>query len=238
MALSGTASAKATGDAEGTPLSAQAELPDGWLALGDGSKLVAKDPRTARETTFVGPSRLRACVDGAEESWVAEGAFESSTGAGELPGAEEWVVTPHGVVRYAAARVRVDVRPSGTTATIGTGVAFVWPPQRADAGADAEGWQRVEGGGAVQIPRGGDADASSALARCTALARRTQSLTEALLSGGADAGVVREQVTSRRVARAACVLAHLRLTESAAASQPPDWAAQFAEAERLWRALR
>jgi hypothetical protein len=134
--------------------------------------------------------------------------------------------------------MRVDVRPSGTTATIGTGVAFVWPPRSADPGHDAEGWQRVEGGPVLQVPGGSGADPASSLARCTTLAQRARALTEALLSGGADAGVVRDQVTSRRLARAACDVAHLRLTESASAQKPPDWGAQLAEAERLWRALR
>jgi hypothetical protein len=216
----------------------QGELPEGWLALGDGARLVAKDPRTARETTFVGPARVRACVEGAEESWVAAGAFESSAGAGEAPGAEEWVVTPHAVIRYAAARVRVDVRPSGTTATIGTGVAFVWPPQKAAPDVEADGWQRMEGGPALQVAAGGGGEPASALAQCTALAKRTRALTETLLSGGADARVVRDQVASRRIARAACDVAHLRLTESTSVDQPSGWAAQLAEAEKLWRALR
>jgi hypothetical protein len=142
------------------------------------------------------------------------------------------------VVRYSAARVRVDVRPSGTTTTIGTGVAFVWPPQRATPDLEADGWQRLEGGPALQVAAGPGADPASALAQCTALARRTRALTEALLSGGADARIVRDQVASRRVARAACDVAHLRLSVSTSVDQPPGWAAQLAEAEKLWRALR
>jgi hypothetical protein len=230
--------ALAAGDAGSQVLSVQANLPDGWLVVGAGGKFVAKDPRTARETTFMGPARVRSCVEGAEESWVSEGAFESSAGTGEAPGAEEWVVTPDTIVRYIAARLHVDVRPSGTTATISAGVAFIWPPQRPAATGDADGWQRAEGAQTVLVPRGIDADAAAGLARCTALARRTRTLTEALLSGAADAGAVVEQVTSRRLARAACDVARLRLTDSGAAHLPPDWSAQLAEADRLWHALR
>ena len=42
--------------------------------------VVAKDPRTTRETSFRGPARVRPCDDASEESWVASGQFESAVG--------------------------------------------------------------------------------------------------------------------------------------------------------------
>ena len=87
--------------ADAGALALQSEIPDQtWLSLGPDARLVAKDPRTTRETAFVGPARVRSCVAHREESWLAAGRFESAIGAGETPGAEEWVVTPLGVVRY------------------------------------------------------------------------------------------------------------------------------------------
>ncbi|HEY4013403.1 MAG TPA: hypothetical protein VGM06_08700 [Polyangiaceae bacterium] len=138
-------------DDAGTPVGlASGIAPDPWIDLLPGARLVAKDPRTTRETTFRGPARVRVCIDSMEESWLDTGLFESSVGAGESPGAEEWVVTPLGVVRFAAAKLGVQVSPhrgtrapaqakAGATAgklpplahetvrvTVTEGVAFVW----------------------------------------------------------------------------------------------------------------
>jgi hypothetical protein len=123
---------------------------EAWIDLSPGARLVAKDPRTTRETTFRGPSRVRACVDSIEESWLDTGTFESNVGAGESPGAEEWVITPLGVVRFAAAKLGVQVSPhrrsrapaavkasagpgkapffarESVRVTVTEGVAFVW----------------------------------------------------------------------------------------------------------------
>ena len=49
-------------------------------------------------------------------------------GAGESPGAEEWVVTPFGVVRYGAAKLSVDVGAKDADVAVATGIAFLWTP--------------------------------------------------------------------------------------------------------------
>lgn len=244
IALEGRVSIEPSGDADGgvkpAELALQGDVPPGWLVLSEGTRLVVKDPRTARETTFHGPARVRACVGGSEEVWVTQGAFESAPGAGEVPGAEEWVVTPQAIVRYAAAKVRVDVRPASTTATMVAGVAFLWPPQR---GPMSEGWQRLGSGEARVGPAVGPSGGASApLQRCVSLARRAQELAAGLLAavGGApDAGTVAEQVTTRRLARAACAVAKLRFedTRGSAGGGSADWAAPLAEAEAAWRTL-
>src|SRR5579872_5131856 len=109
-------------DAAGPELATQQELPEhGWLVLAPGARLVAKDPRTTREASVSGPAHARLCVDHREEAWIGDGTFESATGSGETPGAEQWVVTPDAVVRYAAARLRVEVGPKGSTATLLSG---------------------------------------------------------------------------------------------------------------------
>src|SRR6516225_7041636 len=68
----------------------------------------------------------RACVTHREESWLTAGRFESAIGAGETPGAEEWVVTPFGVVRYMAAKVAVEVRARDASVAVGSGPVFLW----------------------------------------------------------------------------------------------------------------
>ena len=126
IAVDGPVREEAAGDA-GVALALQGEIPsEVWLSVARDGRLVAKDPRTTRETTFVGPARVRACVAHREESWVATGHFDSAIGAGETPGAEEWVVTPLGVVRYMAAKLGVDVRAKDAVVAVGSGVAFLW----------------------------------------------------------------------------------------------------------------
>jgi hypothetical protein len=126
IAVDGSVHEEAAGDA-GAALALEGEIPTGvWLSLANDARLVAKDPRTTRETTFVGPARVQACVAHREESWLGSGHFDSAIGAGETPGAEEWVVTPLGVVRYMAAKLAVIVRAKDAVVAVGSGVAFLW----------------------------------------------------------------------------------------------------------------
>ena len=201
---------------------------DGWVDVAKGARLVAKDPRTTRETTFRGPGRVRPCVDDGEESWVASGSFDSTAGAGESPGQEEWVVTPFGVVRYAAAKLSMDVKPAQADVAVDAGLAFAWRPvTTGDAGALEEGWARLPPGKATLANvRGEDGAAGARLAvgRCTTLATSAHDLAALLMSpgGGADAGTIAAQVTTRRLARAACAVATLRVRAlpAADASRP------------------
>jgi len=238
------------GDGGTFPLLLQGLVPEqGWLALAAGARFTAKDPRTTRETAFRGPGRAHACVQYSEESWVAAGGFDSAVGAGEAPGNEEWVVTPLGVVRYNAAKLSVDVRQKDVTTAVGGGTAFVWPaddtrPRGQDGGAPArgeDGWLRVDGGALVLSPTATpvvavDA-ARAAVGRCVALGKDAHDLTTALMAGGADASTVMQQVTTRRVARAACAVAGLRVE-----ALPPSDAATalikpLAEGNAGWNAL-
>jgi hypothetical protein len=244
-------------------LQAQGEVPrDAWLWLATGARLVAKDPRTTRETTFLGPAHARACVDGREESWIAYGSLESVAGAGEAPGAEEWLVTPLAVVRYGAARLRVDVGGSNTSVAMASGVAFLSiagdaraKRQRGDAAASAAedgswpeadpGWQRVDEGVVTVVPavaRPPVDAARSVVDACYSVAGRARDLAGALLSG-ADASpdstvlAASEQVSTRRRARAACAMAGLRVRLLAASNARSSLLGKINEAEEAWRAL-
>jgi hypothetical protein len=213
-----------TGADGGTPVLIEGLLPTTWVDLPAGARFVAKDPQTTRETTFRGPGRVKACVWAQEESWLASGGFESSVGAGESPGAEEWVVTPLGVVRYAAAKLSVDVGARDVHLAVATGGAFLWTPADATVrgggapGKTEDGWQRADPGTFVISgagPTGSQpltADgARAAVATCSSLGKSAHDLSAALLAGGADGGTVIAQVATRRLARAACAVAGLRL---------------------------
>lgn len=231
-------------DVDAGTLRVDQTFPDHWVTLGEKARLVGKDPRTSRETTFFGPARLRDCVGATEEAWLARGAFESTAGAGEAPGAEEWVVTPQAVVRYGAAKLRVGVHPTGTTVTLVAGAAFLWPPQPGvDAGTGDEGWERLPAGDTTVPSPGRTPAIGRAVERCTALASRARELTAGLFSrdsGAAGPAAVAEQVTTRRLARAACAVASLEVQSAPAGhddARPGDWTARLAEADAAWRAL-
>jgi hypothetical protein len=208
--------ARAVNDADGgrgPALAIDGEIPeDDWIGLGAGARLAAKDPRTTRETLFLGPGLVRICAGHREESWVSSGAFESESGAGESPGAEEWVVTPLGVLRFSAAKLRVDVHATHASVAVEGGVVFAWIPpdvrsQRVDfadagetrassdrggEGAAADGgsragaaWERVAAATLRLSAAGGQAApdaARAAVDRCDAIAHRAEDLTRALLA--------------------------------------------------------
>jgi hypothetical protein len=123
------------------------------------------------------------------------------------------------------------------------GVAFLWPPAGGDGGAGRldEGWQRLPMGDTTAPASGSIRDA---IDRCTALATRSRELTAGLFS--ADAGAptgqgVADQVTTRRLARAACALAELEAQSTAPGARSDataaEWAAKLAAADAAWRSL-
>jgi hypothetical protein len=237
----------------GSALATRSEIPHlAWLSLAPNARLVAKDPRSARETLFRGPGRARVCVDFLEESWVAAGTFESAVGTGDAPGAEEWVVTPLGVVRFGGGKVRIEVLGRRVRMSVGPGVLFVWTARDAfarsgDGGMARtvdDGWARLADGdatlsaSALQPPLEAARDARDA---CSQLARSARDLTSVLLGGDADSATAVRQVTGRRLARAACAVAGLR-SDLLSASDAPSvvrsgLAASLSEAAALWRSL-
>ncbi len=249
------------GDA-GAALALQAEIPEElWLSLARDARLVAKDPRTTRETAFVGPGRVRSCVAHREESWLAAGRFESAIGAGETPGAEEWVVTPFGVIRYMAAKVAVDVRVKEAVIGVGTGPVFLWLGDGVrvtrvrsatgdggsglDSGAaptvDDDGWLRVAEGEVTLSPGAARAAADEArviLDGCSALAGRAQQLAASLLEGHSnpDGSTAKEQMRTRRLARAACCVAALHVDTLPPSAQKDAMSTRLQGAASAWAA--
>ena len=247
----------------GRALAVQSEIPESdWIALGSGARLAAKDPRTSREAVFVGPGRARLCVGRREESWLASGVFESEPGAGESPGGEEWVVTPLGILRFSAAKLRLEVAGVGAahaTARVGDGTVFAWiaPDVRADgldagAGAHAGGaWERVTNASFRLSLASGQAPVEAARAavdRCETIAHRAEELTRALLAprAASDAGgpstfgsIIVEQVSTRELARAACAVAEVRtgaLTKDRGRTMD-DLEERLRSAAKAWTAL-
>jgi hypothetical protein len=238
IALDGSAQVETPGlEAGTTPLLLQGiAQPETWIDLAKGTRVVAKDPRTTRETTFRGPARVRICVGFSEESWLASGTFASAAGAGETPGAEEWVVTPAGVVRYTAAQLSVEARPHETEVTLDNGTAFAWEADTGDAGHLEEGWLRLPTGKSKLAATHGDL--AAAMERCKTLAASARSLAAVVMApgAGADASTITQQVTARREARAACGVATLRVNALPATEAAP-LLHLVAEANTAWSGL-
>jgi hypothetical protein len=254
-------SADAAAPDGGVRLTSEAQIPaEGWLSLGREARLVAKDPRTTRETSFEGPAHVRACVEHREESWLATGRFESTVGAGETPGAEEWVVTPFGVIRYMAGKIAVDVRAQNAAVAVGSGTAFLLlddgiraTPSRSrstDAGAgadggaapvvDDDGWLRMgEGEVILSGPARPPIEAArAAVDRCDALGQRAQQLAAELFAAAAnpDGSTAKQQMRTRRQARAACAIAALHVDTLPPSAPKGEMSGRLDRATAAWAA--
>ncbi len=231
-----------------------------WLDLAAGLVSTAKDPKTGRETTFVGPGKARACVDYELEAWVApppkgDVRFTSVIGGGEAPGSEQWIMTPLAAVRYASARMEIRASGDRVQINVGVGSAYVWTEQKErekrDAGAfdpranDAGvegGWVRVDQGATVTLTLSSaaslDAAAQSAVDRCTALANEARAIAREFGAPDAALGdLAVRHVVARRVARAACGIARVRAESLAPSDKSTALASAALAADATWRGL-
>jgi hypothetical protein len=184
------------------------DVAQGWMSLAGGDSVTITLPRTGRELAFVGPALVQPCV-GTDEAWLARGTFQGSRGSGESPGAEEWVVTPFGVVRYGAAILEVAVDDSTLRASLKGGSATILVE-----GASA--WELLKIG-ATRVVKG-RMDTSSAAADADRCAKATASLKlldDGLAAPGAPSNPGFGELAARAndahvLARAACALSGLR----------------------------
>jgi len=139
---------------------------DAWLDLAGGVELQLKHSETTRELSLLGPGRFLACADGAEAVLVARGVVLTTPGPGSRAGAEVELGTPFGVVHYADAALRLEVRESGLALEVKQGAAAVGATEKAD---DAP---RGPEPGLVRGPKGklsltGQVDGAELVSRCT-----------------------------------------------------------------------
>jgi hypothetical protein len=196
------------------------DVAQGWLSLGPGDAVTVTLPRTGRELAFVGPAALQPCV-GTDEAWLAQGTFEGSRGSGETPGADQWIVTPFGVVRYGAAILEVVVDGGTLRASLKGGSATILPE-----GASA--WEELATGASRVVNGTVSAAASAAAAdRCAKATAATKDLDDALLAPGAPTrpgfGDLAARANDAHVlARAACALSGLRAARISLTGRSPS----------------
>jgi len=188
---------------------------DSFFKLDVGSRLVVKNGSTTRETIFEGPGTIRACIGGEEEMWMTSGVFTSVAGAGETPGAEVWVVTPEGVVRYgsgahlrinAGARTELQLSSGGAFAYAADGVVVV--ARDAAAPQATDGWYPLTLGTTLTLTS--KKAPSQALGDCEQAAKAAHDLAVAI--GTHDASIAEaapRHVVLRQKAHALCAVAEL-----------------------------
>jgi hypothetical protein len=199
------------------------QIPEGdWIDLPATAKLTAKSPRTLRESTFEGVGIVRPCVDHDEEAWMIGGNFAAISPGNESPGAEEWVVTTLGVVRYTSASlfIRTDKKAINVKVTGGNASilvpSFVHLKDSSDAGtgldAGVSDWVREDQGfsGTLSSTLADEKMAPTAIDLCASAAAATKAIALQLEAPDASIGVLGGQHTEqRRLARGLCSLARV-----------------------------
>jgi len=192
---------------------------DGFIELPEGAHIAVENGTTTRETLFDGPGAVRACVGGEEEMWMPAGRFTSVVGAGETPGAEVWIVTPHVVVRYGSGvQMHVDSTSSQADVKLTAGTAWAFPIGAMtlhDAGTPKEqdGWIEIPGAGTLtfmskQAP-------SQLLGSCEQAAKSAHDLAVAIGTRAEPVGeAAPKHVLARRKAHALCSAAELLAVRS------------------------
>ncbi len=228
-------------------------LPDeAWVDVGKGGRLTTRDATSTRESSYEGPGRFRVCIGHKEEAWVQSGTFESVGGAGERPGAEEWVATPLGVARYDVAKWKFTVSATAVDVSVAAGTGYFWPADGvaskffAEAGSmpgqNDQGWVRLDGGQGMKLtvpkPALTAEGATAALENCVAAAKEAMALTAGLGEPDASlADLAPRDIVARRVAHASCAVAYLRV-ETLPPSPTRDAALERVRtAEAGWKSL-
>lgn len=236
MAVSGSALR------DGTPVRAG----DRWhdpaaVELGPQATVRLMHTTSTRQWTLTGPARFVACEGGAEDIVLASGALRTEPGAGVRPGAEVWIGTPFGSLRYADARAELEV----TAAALGLRVAS-GPLWFAPLGGDSAKERRITGPAATFAARPYRVSAALAIARCQRAATQAEARAGALLSRSSEPVGTRaaDHVRARQQARGACASARATLLAvappAAGAELGDELRARWSELngyDQLWRAV-
>src|SRR5262249_45379164 len=128
------------------------------IELAPDADLSLQATTSTREIAVHGPATLVACPDGDEAVRLSTGRASGFPGMGVRPGADVWIATPLGVVRFSDAQLEVDVpsaerlevKISGGKATFMAALG-ARSPGISDAGVLDE--VLIPGGGAFSVTR-------------------------------------------------------------------------------------
>jgi hypothetical protein len=219
---------------------------DAWndsvaVELGPQATVRLMHTSSTRQWTLTGPARFVACDGGTEEIVLARGALRTEPGAGVRPGAEVWIGTPFGSLRYADARAELEV----TTAALGLRVAS-GPLWFAPLGGDSPKERRVSDAATTFAAKPYRVSVALAIARCQRAATQAAERADSLLSASSEPLGARAaaHVRARQQAHGTCASARAALLSVprplAGAEPSDDPRAQWSELngyDRLWRAV-
>jgi len=232
MSVSGSA------QREGVPLRAGDTL-DRLQAveLGAASTLHLVHTASARQWTLTGPARAFACERGAEEIVLALGTLRTEPGSGVRPGAEVWVGTPFGSLRYSDARAELQVTPEALRVRVSGGSVWLTPL----GGKATE--RELTGGTSTYPARPYRLASAAATAGCDGAARAAEALATELLAPSTEplGARARQHVRARQRAHASCSSALAALLADGAGGEH-DLHAQagysaLASSDRRWRSV-
>jgi hypothetical protein len=205
-----------------------------WLELGNQSELVVRHGASARELSLHGPGRFLPCRSGLEQVLIATGTLHSSPGTGVRPGAEVWVATPFGALRYADANIELAVEQSGLRVLLRGGQAFT----EAAEGLRGDQAGRLVGPNGRASARG-KPNASALVSACERAARAAEHSARQLL--GAKSGELGQlaatQLRARRVARGHCLVAEASVAQLEDAATKSRLGDQVEKLEALWQGI-
>ncbi len=218
----------------GAPLALMDTLPVGsFVELGDGAKVTVKSPLTARETAFKGPGRGMFCVDNEEKSWLLEGTFESSMGAGEAPGSEEWIFSPLGVVRYGSSNLSMQATRHRLEVHVIAGTASIFTPE--------DSWRRADAGFSLVLApkdeKSDDRRATDVTAACVTQAALTHKIALSVANPDSGLAAANSHVNARREARALCGMAALLVAGLPASAKRSDLVEKVTKANEDWQKI-
>lgn len=227
------------GDAGARAVHVTDVLPDGaWLDLAEGAKVGIKVARSGRELSFVGPGRVRVCVGDDADTWLVRGRLDAGAFGGEAAGAELWVGTPMGSVRYPSTRFTLTVDKQ-LSVTLETGTVWFFDrletKPTARPNLDPEGFLRVSTTFKTDAPSTSTAEL---VRQCDTLAGKAAALAQRIrTTDGGIGALAAEHVSSRRTARAACLWANARFAgeKPAAQAQMRELSRALADADGKWR---
>lgn len=222
--------------AEGKLLAKHSEL-DGtsWLELEKGAELVVRHGVSARELSLFGPGRALPCRFGQEQILLIDGRLESSQGTGVRPGAEVWVATPFGSIRYADAKLTLSSQRDGLQLSVRSGQAFA---------ESVEGLRGAGEGGQVTGPSGRASlrarnDPAATVQGCERAAHAASDSAQQLFRAEpAELGkLAAAQLRTRRLARGRCLAAQTAVASLTDPEEKARLGDQVQRADALWQGV-
>ena len=205
-------------------------VPEGELIeLPAGTELTVQATVSTRELTLVGPATAEACPGGEEAVRLARGRVSAFPGAGVRPGAEVWIATPLGVVRFSDAKIEIavpGVDADRLEVAVITGQATFVPAAGVVAAAASASRADANAGGALALAAGVPFQASRP---AVAVARWVRDLVRACVRQADVARKAAELVVSPKDAARASLgdlaFAHVRARQNARAACEAAWTA-------------